>query len=258
MESWEWRWEFLRRTPGYRKLWDQLPQSRPDDKSRSLEGVNLDPLFVKHLRHRTNLYAIGNPGLRDTSNPRLRKFGKADPFLFGKPGEQLTLGFRDNWDDINLQMMWADDLGLDEAGCYRKLLKDLLDLLECEGLIESMPDPNAFHVPGPYTFIRFDLARPLPQQLKTAKSQLEKLAGKRRAPRLGGKVRELWPIYLRVIDAKEQGEKDMEIYRHIFEEAEENLDTALYERMNVRQEAVLIADWTAAAHRLMETASIFL
>ena len=66
------------------------------------------------------------------------------------------------------------------------------------------------------------------------KQNWKKKSGKRRKPRLGGKERELWPVYLRVIDAKDQDAKDMEIYKQILKDAESS-DVGLYDRMERSQ-----------------------
>jgi len=71
-------------------------------------------------------------------------------------------------------------------------------------------------------------------------------------------VRENWPLYLRVIDAEDQGATDMEVYRQLLGEAEKSRDIEFYDRMNVEQEAVLIHDWRKAARTTMENVAYYL
>lgn len=249
LEDWEWRWQFMRRWPAYRDLFFSLPRLTaldpdlefdPDDSYRGLGRAGFSEEKIGNIRHLTNMMTVPNPALNHIADK--------NPFVIDKGGIKYTLPPRSYWEDME---PFESLEGAKRLEFIERRFQFLLYCLEKEGILEGAPSPLAY--------VRFDLTRPLPQQMKTAKSQLEKLAGKRRAPRLKGKDRDLWPIYLRVIDAKDQKAKDMEIFHHMLKEAEKNQDVALYERMMiVDQEAVLISDWKAAARRLMKTAAAFL
>lgn len=247
LKDWEWRWQFMRRWPVYRNLYFSLPRRPtidpnlefdPDDRTRGVGRAELSGYNAEHIWHLTNMQVMWNPILE-----QLHK----NPFQRNKGGSLYRLPSREYWEE---NYVIAGLEGMERLERIEQRFQALLYYLEDEGLLENAPSP--------FAYVRIDLTRPLPQQMNSAKTKLGKIAGKRRAPRLGGKDRELWPVYLRVIDAKDQGARDMEIFHQILKDAE-SFDVDLYDRMEkVRNEAVLIADWIEAANQRMETVSAFL
>lgn len=182
-------------------------------------------------------------------NPTLNHLSEGNPFTFIlAKGGVYRLPSKSYFD---VEEILELDGTVDRAKWIERKFYSLLSALEDEGLLDGTPSR--------YAYIKFDLLRPLPKQLRIAKSELEGIASNQRSPRLKGRSRELWPIYLRVIDAKDQGASDMDVFNHLLNEAEVLHDLDLYERLEkVEQEAVLIHDWRESAYRLLTNAPVFL
>lgn len=104
-------------------------------------------------------------------------------------------------------------------------------------------------------FVKFDLNRPLSQQMSKVKADLEELdlhlIKRKRALRLGGKDQKNWSLYLRLIDAEDQGAKSMEIFRQFEFDGVKQI-------MNAINESSRITDMIEAARLLQRKISVSL
>jgi hypothetical protein len=124
----------------------------------------------------------------------------------------------------------------------KNLGSDLIDLADEEEL--------------PYVaFVKFDLNRPLSQQMSKVTADLEELdlhlIKRKRALRLGGKDQENRSLYLRLIDAEDQGAKPMEIFRQFEFDGVKQI-------RNARNESSRITGMTEAARKLQRKISVSL
>ena len=166
----EWRWEFLRRRPGYRRdyLW-------PDSKFRS---------FSK------GLYFELAYGLPDPADPRISAVD-ADRYNTLWNDDLLTIVPQDSTTSAFFRFLDDDDRYV-TALCH-----------ETSRLVR--PDSASSSL-----FLRVDLRRSVPTQL----ARLKEIASVYQESSSVKQVRRrplLWPVYLRVLDAREAGASYNEI-----------------------------------------------
>lgn len=225
LKDWEWRWQFMRRFPKYRELWGVLPRFPEgfddDDSSR---GYGLSS-HQNEIRYSTNMQSLTNPNLdRIDYNPfRI----ELDGSLFYFPSRAYFEEFHEIWKPTEPDRMFYA----------------LLFYLEIAGILQDSGPMQIEH-------IRFDLSKPLEYQLKVAKQNLihsRKSYEIAHPPKvhLWGETRNLWPLYLRLIDADDQGAKPMVIFRQFEEEGMEEIQEAA-------NEAAKISDMIKAARKVQE------
>jgi hypothetical protein len=189
-----WRWEFIRRMPDYRDAWDRaskveyeihcrMAEEDSRDKARLLKPD--DPYFVV-------TFAVGD-------NPaQYQELIKYNINPFYNPRTAVPLLFRNGPAAMSLIPRYRDERG---------------------GYFLSQPKTEYMSAlvgvrPG-WTTVHFDLTEPLGNQLDRAKKRLQKVqedflkeAGftdrlKRKSARRRRK--DMWPLYLRVLDARDAG-----------------------------------------------------
>jgi hypothetical protein len=252
LKRWEWRWELLRRTPNYRMLWEK--RSEPGS---TKYVTNLNIKTVDYVHHLYNLDSLIDP-----ATP-LSAF-KESPFT-SKAGDSFSLPSKQS-----LEGEWFKERGIEPTNTEAKL-NYLINYLELVGLLESSthPDPGSL-----FKFFRIDLVHPITDQLKHIRlfeKEWKDLEERRKTEsgsdsneivfpkkfRFEKKDRKNWPIYLRLIDAKHQSAKDMEIYNQISNELEKK-DVVAYDNWYANNPAVKIGDMLKAAESLMIKGSLFL
>jgi hypothetical protein len=252
LKRWQWRWEFLRRTPDYRELWEE--RSQPD----SIRYVTKLNVRIDNWVHQ--LYNLDI--LIDPANS-LSDFEES-PFIY-KVGDSFRLPSRQS-----LKGEWFEQHGVDTADPEAKL-DFLIYYLELVGLLESSKPTD----PGDlFKFFRIDLLHPINDQFKYLKSfkesqeKEEKLSEKENdldskdiqfPKRLHFKKesRTKWPFYLRLIDARYQSAEPVVIFKQIQNEMEaDGLDWRKWEDSNNPAAKIMIMQ--KSAWELMIKVSLFL
>lgn len=197
----EWRWEFLRRSTEYYEAWcnaNPIPDTEEDDDNyRYVEtweedfrmGLLLDPSCEYDSPQVENWLfkaKTGNRIFTDKYYPQVYKFSEMmdhqpDPVFGGMPSLQMKL----------------------RAAVFPVI----------HNVLQLPPFTEDWRV----AIAAFDMSEPLGPQIANVEAQLEreqrKLGKKPRSPRLKGKDRKLWPLYLRLLDAEGLGLRPMEIFK---------------------------------------------
>ncbi len=238
----QWKWAFLRRLPVYRKEFDEI-KSR-EDCSPSDDYTIEDWEDYKWIFSNFSLAEKVDP----RTIPKTILFHAFGGTRVEYPGAKTFLK----------RFLENESFGVVSL---RDLYLNLLKFLILDGI--TVPEPDEDDRPEmikKIISIRFDLSKPLNRQLAdaklTLKTEADRLEAKFPKPKLFGKVRKNWPLYLRVIDAKDQGATDMEVFRQLLGDLEKT-DVDLYDQMNVHQEAVLIHDWKEAGRNTMKNAAYY-
>jgi hypothetical protein len=182
MTDLEWRWEFLRRRPGYRDLWDYY--KRRGQVLLPIDGTGASWVLPAEVTAESLRLAFG---MRVMYDPRVRM---SDDFLsretvfdssYGHPHENLA---------------WLDfDSGAREA---------LRDPARAEQRVSELQKVAALRSAAGIIGFEFNISRPLGPQIEWARDSLlryqERFRGKKNTFRPS---RELWSVYLRVLDARD-------------------------------------------------------
>jgi hypothetical protein len=210
LKDWEWRWQFMRRSRDYRRFYFSLPRNaaldpnlefEPDDSSRGIGLAGYSPVDEERIWNALNTRVVWNPTIEKHER---------NPFILEKGGGLFWLPERAYWEEI-------------ESG---RQFTALLGGIEQMGLLKGDESP--------YVYVRFDVTAPLIAQLKRARDELEEYCGKERSPRLTNKARNLWPLYLRLIDADDAGAKPMQIFRQLEKDGVEEIQEAANEASKIK------------------------
>ncbi len=226
LPHWRWRWEFLRRDEDYQHAWQA---GTPLEGSDNRMAHPRDLFRVNYLYKLANLFnpCFDASGYNDIFTPRTGVVYKwPPPYQFLdvvknlKPTDQIHF-FRDYF------------------AAQQKISERIWD--------------------GSLATALFDLNKPLSSQLtqieRTLKEQKKYQSGKLIQFR---KRQELWPVYLRLLDAENQGKpKAMEIWDHFSDEARQQ-EVSEYDRLCVDNPATLIANWQSQAKELRYKAVSYL
>jgi len=247
----EWRWEFLRRMPSYRSLWNELPpfqEFSPDDSWRKLGDAGRSNIHMKAIWKHDLVQLMRNPKCSDPGENQQAWLRKGGGVLKPPPREWFE-GPHANSNKKGPKVTPEPN----QAQRYEqdsKRLRWLLDLLENYALLEN---PSS-----PYVYVQFDLGRRISQQVELAHIALKDMAELKRSPRLDGTDRTRWPLYLRLLDAADQeNPKVMVIYKRLLKEAEKS-EAALYDKLCVKNPATKIMDWQESALQLRKKAAFYL
>lgn len=237
LKDWEWKWEFLRRFEGYRKLWAIVPPNTntdAEDRWRELRPkLNADDLLITRIMY--SMRVIWNPYLNSTQTGH-NPFDSQGGALYKFPPREYWEYFREH------------------GRSYQELYEAILDALESEGLLMGIDEMSPTDL---IAFARFDLTRPIRPQLTKAKAELKSLESINRSPRFSGDDRENYPFYIRFIDAQDQGAKPVEIYRKVQDELEANdLNWEAWE--DIDNPAAKIMNMQKSARQLMKKAALYL
>ena len=234
LSDWRWRWEFLRRDEGYQRAWQagtpiEYPGASPN--SPLTRMAHPDDLYrVLYVYKLANLF-----------NPCF------DASRYHNIFSPRTTGLIFRWAPPNKFLEVVEELQpTDLLEFFRDFFREQQEMSERikEGSIATAI---------------FDLYKPLPQQLKKVeyllKAQQKHQSGK---PIQFRKHQDLWPVYLRLLDAEHQGNpKAMKIHEHLMDEAKQQ-DVSEYDRLAVENPATLIADWQSQAKKLRDKAVSYL
>jgi len=222
LEDWQWKWAFLRRYDFYRELWNEAEETdHPDFRAPPTEEGRRVILRVYGL--------IDLPwyGIADLV---------ASPFeepIFGKPIDMLPYSYYEE----HQASKWFTPRHYAEHVASRLFLPTKREDGRWAGYGTCI--------------MLFSFAGRIDEQIAHAKAELEKLeeelalTDQHRNPKLHGEARGLWPIYLRLLDAVEQGARPMEIFRHF--EAE-----GMSEIQEAANEASKIRGWIEAAQEVQK------
>lgn len=226
LSDWRWRWEFLRRDEGYQRAWQV---GTPIDGNENRMAHPRDLYRVNYLYKLANLFdpcfdASGHFNIFTPSTGIVQKW--APPYQFLDTVDALK--------------------PTDLLGFFREYFG------EQQKVSEQLWE-------GSLATAVFDMKRPLTPQLKKIerilKEQQKYHSGKLIQFR---KRQELWPAYLRFLDAEHQGNpKAMEIHEHLMDEAKQRPQSE-YDRLNVDNPATLITDWQSQAKELRDKAVSYL
>jgi hypothetical protein len=225
LNAWQWRWEFLRRSAEYLQAWEsgyytdeelwRAPSSEYEEVSNNIFklGLLLDP----------------------NEAPR------CDVSIFTKQNGGFL--FKQMRSDEQSKLIERFKLPPEKQGPY------LLSLIKNQLRFSDLAWD------GKLALAAFDLTLPIKKQIKRVEHLLESAQkmhqGRPPSPKLTGKARRLWPIYLRLIDAADQGVRPMEIFKQFEEEGIEEIQGAA-------NEAGKISDMISAARKVQEKVIFYL
>jgi hypothetical protein len=190
-----WRWEFIRRMPDYREAWDRASRDEYERHCRMAEQAGRDKSRILQPDDRyfvINFAVWNNPAQYQD----LIKY-KINPFY--NPRVVVPRLFRDG------PPIMSDPFpryGDEQGGCFLS-----------QPQTESRSDPVG--IPPGWTIVHFDLTEPLDIQLDRARKRLQKVQEdflkevgftdrfKQKSARRQRK--DMWPLYLRVLDARDAG-----------------------------------------------------
>jgi hypothetical protein len=192
-----WRWEFIRRMPDYRDAWDKASKVEYEIECRMAEKAGRDKARILQP---DDLHFVVNSAVWD--NPmRYHGLIKYNINPFYNPRVAIPRIFRDGPSVMHLPVSHYGD----EHGGY----------FLSQPKTEYRREPVGIR-PG-WTIVHFDLAEPLDMQLDRAKTRLQqvqesflKKVGLGFPDRLKQKSarrqrKDMWPSYLRVLDARDTG-----------------------------------------------------
>lgn len=213
-----WRWQFLRRRPDYREDWHLYHEPTFRRNMEMYQSLPVPEGVTSWADHFSRIAEM--PGVWDEDSGTLIcghivKYGVSfllDPAvddpplnLFGRPKEAQMLRLEERHTSTRYKPLKVLELrsSLERAGLQRK---------DAHRLIESDMQRERREIrkkAGIYSH-DFDLTEPLAPQFKQATFQLgaiqEELYGGARKQRKQRKHQAKWPLYLRVLDARDAGE----------------------------------------------------
>lgn len=174
----EWRWEFLRRRPDYRQVWEETKS---------------DAVTETYGEHKVQV--TGEHGDWDSARLRFGVMFIYDPtsrmsdFVLSRAGVFCPLHGMDRArsaaDTLRIMRSIYESKNYHQA--FQESVSRKFDLAS-RGIVEY----------------RFNLARPLEPQIKDARIDLRRMQKERYGDKATQRPsRELWPLYLRVLDARE-------------------------------------------------------
>jgi hypothetical protein len=231
LEKWQWRWEFLRRAPEYRDAWERATVTDSETENYYPHGVRIPTdddrdMVVMEWELYTDFQELIDP--RHT------------------PEE---LGFN-IFSKTNLTGFLDYAMGLDD-GLNEHVISTASEIRLLRRFVRKVRAIAELEKEGRLKLIAFDLARPLPDQLKEAKSTLAK--AQREKVNNMKQRREKWVRHLRVVDASDQGATYSEIYEHFAEEIANGDDDVLDDWYRPeKQPGAIVADWIKKARWVSE------
>lgn len=231
LEFWQWRWEFLRRDPGYRELW----QSK----------------LMRHVLDKRNLFNGNRPP--DPCLPT--DYFHVSPFGHRPGGEEFYLPAIGE-----LEKEMQERFGLANDDWKAKYLA-LVRYLENVNLIRTEDDflsyEESFWIMQ-YRYFQVDIYQNLkPQFERIERWGQDVIKGiKERQPRVFGSDQANWPRHLRVIDAKDQGATHAEIAEQFVDEQLVD-EQSVFARSGSRQTQksrpkAIVSRWIKEAKGVME------
>jgi hypothetical protein len=228
LETWQWRWEFLRRNPDYRESWERA-ETNPDTLEFCHDEDNRDSNYLKlafpcepDAEIVERVWQMGkmilNPTISWEYLVGTESIFADSTVLFSLP----TFSYIENYLRKN---------DFPPARQVRILLSFVRDTLKISSMERA----------GEIALAKFDLTRPINPQMEKAKQELEECLGtKTRKPRVdkGNML-----LYLRLIDAEDQCARPMQIFKKLEAEGNEQICGAA-------NEASRISDMTEAARKL--------
>lgn len=182
----EWWWEFTRRRPDYRTLW-----------KHKFENPSEDDRFWNYIQQKYNHAVVGTRVLDEAEQIRLG-FGlhlmippdRSYPDTLLKDRVFAVPQSKENFDYVQI-MSWRY-MPQQEFDLFLRQRRELEKMRRERGIVD----------------LRYDISQPLEPQLEKARQQLLILQTDRviRKPQS-----EIWPLYLRVIDARDAAAKFREI-----------------------------------------------
>lgn len=174
--DYQWRWEFLRRRPDYREEWDQWEGFFQREQEGIVYAITDEPILMEL---KFGVSVIYDPRQQLDAGKVRHLFNAAEPGVspvrFSADDIRRGAELAGNPGELEIQIEWRQEM---EKAC------------RAAGL-------TAYH---------FNIRKPLGPQITKAHEQLlclqEELHRKENTPRPS---RELWPTYLRVLDARDSG-----------------------------------------------------
>ena len=217
LDVWQWRWEFLRRNPVYREAWNRAETAQTNENGSDIvwdeeivwdEDAKLNDLFrqygfpfesdkeiVEHIWHMGKMMLSPKTSLDLIGTQSIFNFNSS--VLFSLPSFELIENYfaKNNFTpDHQLKVLWA-------------FLKQTLMISQMER-------------EGKVALAKFDLARPVPPQLKEAKREIQL-----KLKKINSSINSLkkdrnsnWSRHLRVVDAIDQDATLEGIYEHFADE----------------------------------------
>jgi len=229
----QWAWELLRRRADFRKAWIEIaepfcdPKTGEPDEARILRAMDTDPFcdpktgyirtdvtlppYIKLRSPDGSNFEVVHPlkELADRFDLQLGPQGRLDPRRDERPGFLTNVVRAHPWGN-------TDAYG-------PTVVKTKLE--HCEVLI------------------RFNVAHPLDMQLEQAKSMLEHYARRAKSEPADRRPRwDMFPLYLRVLDAEAAGMSDAEAAKILFPNAT-NVHPEYYGSQHVRNARKAAKRW---------------
>lgn len=210
-----WRWQFLRRRSDYREDWllhHEQSFRRNVANSRNLPAPEGLASWAEHFAHIADMPLQFIEGFETGVSGHIEKYGvrrMLDPAvanlplnLFESPKRAFFLHLEgdyrlEQWPNEKMKKISES---LSKAGFENTEINRFIGLAMCE-------ENRLNHELAGMHFYEFDLTEPLDPQIKQAKSFLARMQndyfGK---PRKQKEFRKNWPLYLRILDARNAGE----------------------------------------------------
>jgi hypothetical protein len=227
LADWEWRWEFLRRTQGYRRYWTSLP--RPSGPKISTGNPGFD--------YRT-------PPAKDIAAVRQ----KYSLYLLPDPcAKKIFQGLFDDPVAAPMPIVPVEDVLALSGEEKDSFLKSIAQYQHWPARTDRGLSKDSVY------FLSFDVSRSIDSQLEIAGRQLRRIQSQS-YPEVDQikKQRERWPLWLRVIDAWDQEPKlkNDAFWDHLIR------DPAMYEKyIEVNQPRPRVSQWKKSALECMEKAA---
>ena len=190
-----WRWEFIRRMHDYRNAWDRASEVEYEIECHMAEKAGRDK---SRIRQPDDLYFVVNLAVWSNLS-QYQELIKYNINPFYNPRVAVPRVFRDGPSLMNLS-----------APCYRD---ERGGFFVSNPKMESRYDPVTIQ-PG-WTIVHFDLTEPLDIQLDRAKKRLQRvqedflkevgLTDQIKQKSTQRRRKDMWPLYLRVLDARDAG-----------------------------------------------------
>ena len=255
LELEQWRWQFMRRHPEYRKIAARGKQIEYETNVPENQNTFVYMLFEPINEDRETLQKMFRIYSKPCPHPKERVLFTSDaPYWLGDllPLPQAFGGINPGLIDIPYGLEIFDE-DTKETNLHKteKVRREVFE--KHVGRLYK-----AIEI-GSYSLIVFDHSKNLKKQIETAyqaiKSRHAAYSPQRKSFSLAMKN---WPRHLRLIDAKDQDATHEEIYAHFAEERTAGNDDAFDEYYrDGRQPRAVVSQWHSQATKVMEKVSLF-
>jgi len=238
LKSWQWKWEFLRRSPEYRTRWEQRGSTRDGESHNA---------FIQKFQLRGILFSPSTCSAQEAFPISIDD----GPFLYSCGALAFLPDWRESWDST--RNMFKRLKGKKIRG-YKNSVDYFLASIE-RSLHAPKKNENDEYVSDGTQVLLFNVLRPIAPQLERAEAILKKIQTENGLSepkvKLTGRTRNQWSRHLRVLDGKDQGATHTEIFLQF-------ADEGLVKETNKSQPKAQVSQWHTQALEVMDKAARFL